>query len=163
MNETYTGPVPGRGAQRQMMRTLHALLTLLLAAPAWAALGEHVDSVARDTERLRGEVQASAREGYAVHQITAAGGTLVREYVTRSGFVFGVAWEGPSMPDLAALLGSHYAAFRQAVIASGRRRAPVVLSTGDLVVESSGHMRAFRGRAYVPGLVPPELAAAVVR
>jgi len=144
-------------------RALAALLVLLLAAPAWATLGEHVDSVARDTEHLRGEVLESAREGYTVHQITAAGGTLVREYAAPSGFVFGVAWEGPSMPDLAALLGSHYAAFRQAVIASGRRRAPVVLRTGDLVVESGGHMRAFRGRAYVPGLVPRELATGVVQ
>jgi hypothetical protein len=49
------------------------------------------------------------------------------------------------------------------VIASGRRRAAVVLRTGDLVVESGGHMRAFRGRAYLPGLVPPELGAAGVR
>lgn len=145
------------------MRALLSLLTLLLATPAWAALGEHADSVARDKERLRGEVQESAHEGHEVHQITAAGGTLVREYVAPSGLVFGVAWEGPNMPDLAALLGSHYAAFRQAVIHSGRRRAAVVLCTGDLVVESGGHMRAFRGRAYLPGLVPRELGAAVVR
>jgi hypothetical protein len=108
-------------------------------------------------------VQESAREGHDVHQITAAGGTLVREFVAPSGLVFGVAWEGPNMPDLEALLGSHYAAFRQAVIASGRRRAAVVLRTGDLVVESGGHMRAFRGRAYLPELVPPELGPAVVR
>jgi hypothetical protein len=146
-----------------MRRTLPALLTLLVAAPAWAALGEHVDSVARDTERLRGEVQESSRKGYDVHQITAAGGTLVREYVAPTGLVFGVAWEGPNMPGLEALLGSHYAAFRQAVSTSGRRRAAVVLRTEDLVVESGGHMRAFRGRAYLPGLVPRELAAAVVR
>jgi hypothetical protein len=46
---------------------------------------------------------------------------------------------------------------------SGHRRAPVGLRTGDLVVESGGHMRAFRGRAYLPGLVPRELAVAVVR
>jgi hypothetical protein len=145
------------------MRALLSLLTLLAAAPAWAALGEHVDSVARDGERLRGEVQERAREGYEVRQITAAGGTLVREYVAPSGLVFGVAWEGPNMPDLAALLASHYAAFRQAASSSGRRRAAVVLRTGDLVVESGGHMRAFRGRAYLPGLVPRGLAAAVVR
>jgi hypothetical protein len=145
------------------MRILPALLPVLLAAPAWATLGEHVDSVARDKERLRGQVQESAREGHEVHQITAAGGTLVREYVAPSGFVFGVAWEGPNMPDLAALLGSHYAAFRQAVKARERRRAAVVLHTEDLVVESGGHMRAFRGRAYLPGLVPRGLGAAVVR
>jgi hypothetical protein len=145
------------------MRSLAALLTLLAATPVWAALGEPVDSVARDTARLRGEVQASARAGYEVHQITAAGGTLVREFAAPSGLVFGVAWEGPTLPDLQALLGSHYAAFREAVSATGRRRAPVVLRADDLVVESGGHMRAFRGRAYLPGLVPRDLGAAVVQ
>jgi hypothetical protein len=99
-----------------------------------------------------------------VQQITAAGGTVVREFVAPSGLVFGVAWEGPTVPDLEPLLGSHYAAFRQAVTSSGRRRARVVLRTEELVVESGGHMRAFRGRAYLPGLVPAGLAAeAVVR
>jgi hypothetical protein len=144
------------------IRTLLALLTLL-AAPAWAALGEHVDSVARDTQRLRGEVQESAREGYGVQQITAAGGMVVREYVAPSGLVFGVTWEGSTVPDLEPLLGSHYAAFRQAASASGRRRGAVVMRTEDLVVESGGHMRAFRGRAYLPGLVPRGLDAEVVR
>jgi hypothetical protein len=142
---------------------LLALGLLVASAPAWAALGEHVDSVARDSERLHGEVQERAREGYELHQITAAGGALVREYVAPSGLVFGVAWEGPNMPDLQALLGSHYAAFRRAVSSSGRRRAAVVLRTEDLVVESGGHMRAFRGRAYLPGLLPRALSAAVVR
>ena len=67
------------------------------------------------------------------------------------------------MPDLEPLLGSHYAAFRQAASRTGRRRSAVVLRAEDLVVESGGHMRAFRGRAYLPGLVPRELTAAVVR
>jgi len=144
-------------------RAIPVLSILLMAAPAWAALGEHVDSVARDAQHLRGEVRQRAREGYEVHEITAAGGTRVREYAAPSGLVFAVAWDGPRMPDLEALLGGHYAAFRQAVSASGRRRAAVGLRTGDLVVESGGHMRAFRGRAYLPGLVPRALAVTVVR
>lgn len=78
-----------------MMRILPALLLalglLVAGKPVWAALGEPVDSVTRDGERLRGEVQESAREGYQLHQITAAGGTLVREYVAPSGLVFGLA------------------------------------------------------------------------
>ena len=143
--------------------TALAVLLTLLAAPAGAALGESVDSISRDRERLRGEVHESPRQGYGVHEITAAGGTVVREYVAPSGLVFGVAWEGPIMPDLESLLGRHYAAFRQAVSAGGHRRAPVVLRTQDLVVASGGHMRAFRGRAYLPGILPRGFDAEGIR
>ena len=140
-----------------------SVLLALAATPAWAALGEPVDSVSRDAVRLRGEVRESPRQGYGVLEIHAAGGTVVREYVDPSGLVFGVAWEGPIMPDLEPLLGRHYAAFRQAAGAGAHRRAPVVLRSEGFVVESGGHMRAFRGRAYLPGILPSGFDAVGVR
>jgi hypothetical protein len=43
------------------------------------------------------------------------------------------------------------------------RILPAPLLALGLLVESGGHMRAFRGRAYLPGLLPRALSAAVVR
>jgi len=139
-----------------------AALALLAAAPAWAVLGESVSTVQSDRQRLQGQLVAEVRQGYSLHQIKAAGGRIVREYVSPQGTVFGVAWQGPMMPDLHALLGSYFAEFQQAA-QSQHRHGPLVVRGEHVVVESGGHMRGFRGRAYVPSLVPETLTQAVVQ
>ena len=146
------------------MKTALALMLALLlrAAPGWAVLGQPVQSVADDQERLRGELRAVSREGYSVHRITSPVGMVVREYVSPDGMVFGVSWQGPGMPNLQKLLGSYFTQFQQAAQNRVHRRGPIVVHTGQLVVESGGHMRAFHGRAYVPNLIPKTLSEAVV-
>ena len=80
-------------------RILAVLAVLfLLSAPVWAVLGESVRSVQADQQRLRGQVIALARQGYSVHQIKAADGNVVREYVSQEGMVFGVSWKGATIP-----------------------------------------------------------------
>jgi len=148
-----------------MKITILALLAALFmfSDSAWAVLGESVRSVQADQQRLRGEVLALARQGYAIHQIKAADGNVVREYVSQEGMVFGVSWQGMTMPDLHALLGSYFPEFQQAIQSPHRRRGPLAVRTEHVVVESGGHMRNFHGRAYVPGLVPANLTQAVVQ
>jgi len=77
--------------------------------------------------------------------------------------VFGVVWEGPAMPDLSQLLGAYFPHFRDSVAAHPHRRGPVYVQSGSLVIESGGHMRAFRGRAYLTNLIPSNLNKDVVR
>jgi hypothetical protein len=147
------------------MKTALAVLSVLVlgTSPAWAVLGEYEASVASDQQDLRGEVRAIVREGYKVHQITSANRTVVKEYVSPAGLVFGISWQGPTMPNLQQLLGSHFAQFQQAAQSRVRRRGPLVVRTDQLVVESGGHMRSFHGRAYVPSLLPKNISAEVVR
>ncbi|MBZ5565016.1 MAG: DUF2844 domain-containing protein [Acidobacteriia bacterium] len=147
-----------------MKKLLAVLLLLLLgSAPAWAVLGEHVATVASDQKYLRGEVRATVQQGYSVQQITAADQSVVNEYVSPAGMVFGISWRGTVMPNLQLLLGSYYAQFQQAAQSRVRRRGPLVLRTDQLVVESGGHLRSFHGRAYVPSLLPRNVSAEVVR
>ena len=147
------------------MKTILALLLgfILGTAPAWAVLGEHEGSVGSDQQYLRGQIRAVARDGYSLQQITAKDGALVNEYVSPVGLVFGVSWQGPTMPNLQQLLGSYFAQFQQAAPSRARRRGPLVVRTDQLVLESGGHMRSFHGRAYVPGLLPDNISAEVMR
>ncbi len=102
---------------------------------------------------------ASATGGaaaYTVRQTTLANGTVVREFVSQAGTVFGVAWNGPQPPDLSALLGSY---FPQYVAGVEANRAKGVRGTGaidnsGLVVHSGGHMGAFSGQAWLPQALP---------
>jgi hypothetical protein len=81
-----------------------------------------------------------------------------REYVSASGVVFAIAWDGLLAADLAPLLGSYEGEFQQALSNTshppGMRNSSVV-RTPRLVVERWGHMRSMHGRAYVPDLIPP--------
>jgi uncharacterized protein DUF2844 len=140
------------------------LLPLLVAAaPLWAALGEPERSVEDDRARLAGQSKRTVMQGYTLHEITATGGRVIREYVSPAGTVFGVAWEGPTMPDLSQLLGSFYSQFQEASASSHRRRGPLYVNSGSLVVSSGGHMRAFRGFAYVTDLIPSSVSKDVIR
>lgn len=135
-----------------------ALLMLFLSPPALGALGGTVSSVQQDQARLKARRQVSLGDRYSVHELKAPTGTNVREYASPDGRVFGVAWDGPWRPDLRQLLGDYFADFQQA--AKGKRtghNGPLSSRTSRLVIEMSGHPRAFYGRAYVPDLVPPNV------
>jgi Protein of unknown function (DUF2844) len=142
---------------------LFLLVIALEAVPAWASLGLSELSVHEDRQRMGGQLKSATFEGYTVHQITAPGGVMVREYVSPVGTVFGIVWEGPTMPDLSQLLGPYFSQFQQAAASSHHRRGPLYVQVGPLVVESGGHMRAFRGRAYVTSLLPANLTKDVIR
>ena len=143
---------------------LAAASTVLLgAAPLWAALGKPVASVAGDQQRLGGEVRVLSAAGFALHEISAADGTVVREYVSPAGEVFAVSWRGATRPNLVELLGDYYPAFRNASRSPARRREPVVVRTDRLVVEMGGHMRDFHGRAYLSDRLPGSVSSDAIR
>ena len=147
------------------MRALLVALSIVLlgAARSWAVLGESLESLSGDEQRLHGEVRSSARDGFSVHEIASASGTVVRQYASPSGVVFGVSWQGPFVPELSPLLGSYFPEYQRAVQSPVRRRGPLALRTDRLVIETGGHMRAFRGRVCVPALVPEAVSQEVVR
>lgn len=136
-----------------------ALLVILACSslPAFAALGEPETSVQADQTRLNASDRVTARNRYSIHEMATAAGTTIRQFVTPSGTVFAVSWEGTS-PDLHQLLGSHYDEYVAAVQAMRSRRGRGVhVDTGDLVVETSGHMRYVMGRAFLRSQTPSEV------
>lgn len=109
---------------------------------------------------------ASASASYTVRTTTLAVGTVVNEYVGSDGVVFGIAWQGPRIPDLPTLLGSYFPQYVQGVQnqrANGGGRGPVSVSGGALVVRSGGHMGAFAGQAYLPQALPAGVSASDIQ
>ena len=138
---------------------LTMVATLAFSQLVHAGLGESADSITADRKALQAVHRATTPHiGYTVVEVVSDA-TSVREYVSPSGVVFGIAWNGYVHPDLMQLLGSYrseYSAARQKA-ARGFGRTRQHLATDNIVVEKWGHMRNLQGRAYVPRLVPAEV------
>ncbi|CAM2138509.1 DUF2844 domain-containing protein [Pararobbsia alpina] len=144
---------------------------------ACATLGQSQDSVEADRIRMgavrqsvennSAVMRAAVSSSYSVQQISLSDDTIVREYVSASGVVFGVAWQGASIPPLRQLLGDDVFTKTQAAYQVARAanpgRGPVSLATSDIVFVSGGHPQAFVGNAYVPRLLPAGVDPSVIR
>jgi hypothetical protein len=155
-------------ARLQLIRQVvtATLLVLLASHSVFAALGDNVSSVKADQARLKGTVRVTQAQSLEIHEITAEHGTVVREFVSPEGNVFGVAWKGQFIPDLQQLFGNYFDQYSEAAKAQkasyvGRR--PLNVQLPGLVVQMSGHMRAYSGRAFLPGMLPQGVAADSIR
>ena len=149
--------VPFRKRPIALRYPIAFILQLLLISPAFGSLGGALDSVQADQSRMMATIKTTDARAYSIHEITTPAGVVVREYVSASGRVFGVAWQGPFMPDMRLILGVYFQHF--SVAAKGQRethcnRNLLLISEPGIVVESGGHMRSYSGRAYDPGLLP---------
>jgi hypothetical protein len=148
-------------------KTLGGLFAvLLLPFPALASLGGDVTSVQSDQAKMQGSLRTTSNASYTIHEIQAATGVMVKEYVSPAGKVFAVTWQGSFHPDLRQLLGTYFDQFAQAEQAQRAQRrghGPVSIQQDGLVVQISGHMRSFMGRAYVPQMLPAGIHAEDIR
>lgn len=124
-------------------------------SPAFAALGEDASSVQSDSARIKAAVEVVPGQAYSVHQMQLSTGTTVKEFISPTGQVFAVSWQGPYTPDLRQLLGRYFDRYTNAAQNPQRAaRRMVHIETGDLVFESGGHMRFIVGRAYLRSKLP---------
>jgi hypothetical protein len=152
------------GSIQLKMLVIAAVLLIAAATPAWASLGGDAASIQADQLHMQGSrtMPMKAAESYTMHEIQAANGTVVREFVSAEGKVFAIAWHGPWIPDMRQLLGSYfdqYAQANQAQRGARMRRGPILINQPGLVVQIGGHPRAFAGRAYVPEILPSGVGA----
>jgi Protein of unknown function (DUF2844) len=142
------------------------LLILGTSFSAFATLGGTLDSVQTDQASMKATMKITQARSYAVHEVHAPTGTVVREYVSLTGRVFGVAWQGPFVPDMRQLLGTYfdqYSAAAKAQRESHVGRRPLNIQEPGLVVQTAGHMRAYYGRAFDPELLPVGVSVDDVR
>lgn len=151
----------GRGCRTALALACAAVVLLGSSPGARASLGSNVSSVETDRAQMHAQmhpsVNAATQQGnYHVQQMELPGGTVVNEYVAPSGQVFAVTWHGQFLPPMQQILGDYFQQYTAALQARpatfGHR--PLNIQQSGLVVQTSGHMRAHSGRAYIPSLVP---------
>jgi hypothetical protein len=154
---------------KRLIRLTGFVVFLIAACPfqASATLGSDVTTVNEDRAKMQGALMSITRnDRFEVHQLQASNGTTVREYVSSTGTVFAVSWDGPWMPDLRQVLGPYFDAYQRTVPAvrnARRSHGPMTFRSGDLVVQIGGHPRAFVGRAYIERLMPQGMQAQTIR
>lgn len=127
---------------------------LCLPGMASATLGEPASSVQADGKELQGSIKEMDHGSYRLHELQLASGTVVREYSGLDGNVFAVTWIGPFMPNLRQMFGRYFDAYATAPKSGHADHHHLEVRLSDLVVQESGHMRAFTGRAYLPQAIP---------
>jgi hypothetical protein len=149
-----------------LLLVVATLMTLTIPLPAKASLGGDITSVRADQALMKGTLQSTKTTSYTIEEVKAPTGLLVREYLSASGQVFAITWQGSTRPNLQQILGTYFQTYTQAAQAQkGRRvvRGPVLLKQGGLVVQMGGHMRWVVGRAYISGMVPPTVQMEEIR
>ena len=153
-------------AKLVLQATFLAATLVFIASPAFAGLGEDASSVQADQAHLQGALRTTQARAYTLQEIHAPTGTVVREYVSSSGKVFAVAWQGPWPPDMRQILANYFTQFQQAAQVRANLhagRSPLTISQPGLIIQSSGHMRSFAGRAYIPEMLPQGVSAEAIR
>ena len=130
---------------------------------ASATLGEPELSVQTDVAQVKGSIKVTNRSSYRLHEIQLPSGTVVREFAGADGNVFAVAWKGPTVPNLRQTLGRYFDNYVTAAKANRSGRHHLSIRQSDLVIQASGHMRAFSGRAYLPLAMPGGVSVGDVR
>lgn len=138
-----------------------ALLGLLCCTPSWAKLGGDLASVQADQQAWGASAsQTTLASGATLFTQTLPQGVTVRQYADANGLVFAVGWDGPTLPDFARLLGTHFSSYADAV---RQQKRGVSVQGATLVIESGGRMGSFAGRAFLPGQLPARLSAQDIR
>jgi hypothetical protein len=148
-------------------KMMHGIfLTLALPFSLLASLGRDLTSVREDQAKMQGTLRTSSADSYILLEIQTPAGVAVKEYASPVGKVFAVTWKGPVHPDLRQLLGAYFDEYTQAVQterAQHRSRGSLLIQHAGLVIQISGHMRSFVGKAYVPQQLPAGVHAEDIR
>jgi hypothetical protein len=150
-----------------LLPALLALPLSMLPGPAAAVLGEGIAGIQADQLRVAATRRSAVTLDAQVHTLTLADGSTIREYLNADGRVYAVSWNTRAKPRLDQLLGAHFPAYAEGGRLAMQRRAGVqhqaVIEQGDLVVESSAHLNAHIGRAYLRSLLPSQGARDAIR
>lgn len=151
--------VSWRKSARQLLAA--GLLMPAVSLTCYASLGHAPSSFPDASSRavranaLAAGTGSKAGTSYNVTSTVLTGGTTVREYTGTDGTVFAVSWTGPFMPDLRTLLGDNFATMKAE---SAKRpqagHSQLRVERSDVTIESTGHMRAYAGRAWLNAKLP---------
>jgi hypothetical protein len=158
---------------RHTLISLQAALAAMAIAATTGTVHAQLGSTIATAASAQGSSDASAvvmqkatNDAVQWEESTDANQIRVRQYVSAAGQVYAVSWDGPAMPDLAALLSTWFGAYQQSALAglpnAGSLHASRV-NRSDLVVETAVRLREFSGRAWLPDALPAGVTAADIQ
>jgi len=135
---------------------------LLLSLPifAKAELGGNLTGITQEQKTFGSSLTSSPQSNYTIYIQSISPDLVIKEYVSSSGNIFGVAWKGSTLPNFQILLGNYYSNYLSAQQQNPRS---VFLQDNNLVIESSGVMGGYIGRAFLPKQVPTGLAPTAIQ
>jgi len=139
---------------------LFCILVLGLPMFAQAELGGNLASIMQEQKIFGSTLTISPQSNYTIYIQNISPDLVIKEYVSNSGNIFGVAWKGSTLPNFQVLLGSYYSNYLSAQQQNPRS---VFSQDNNLVIESGGVMGGYIGRAYLPKQVPTGLAPTAIQ
>jgi len=139
---------------------LFCILVLGLPMFAQAELGGNLASIMQEQKTFGSTLTTSPQSNYTIYIQNISPDLVVKEYVSNSGNIFGVAWKGSTLPNFQVLLGSYYSNYLSAQQQNPRS---VFSQDNNLVIESGGVMGGYIGRAYLPKQLPTGLAPSAIQ
>jgi hypothetical protein len=136
-------------------------LVLLPPTVSFASLGDSENTIGIDRMRMGARHQVDVMKQYTVHDLQAADGSRLRQYVAVNGTVFAVSWHTLYKPDLSTVLGRSYPSYATAAQAAARRigiQRRFRHEEADLVVQTTGHLNVFSGFAFRRSMLPVGLS-----
>jgi hypothetical protein len=139
------------------LRLLCLISCFLVPQLAKAALGDPEAALYLESAVLgakKAELHAGPTKALRVHTAVLPSAQL-KQFIY-NGKVFAVAWNGLKKPDLTVILGTHHAKYlaakRSTQNISGQKFQR--LEQENFIYQGVGHMRSFRGYAYLSPLPP---------
>lgn len=155
------------GRNRSVGVAIVVAASVVCTTVAHAALGDVAASIDRDRQVMNAEPSTTSMPAYDRHVLKTADGATVREYATRDasgGRVFAIDFEGPTMPDMKAVLGENFDRYVAATARSrGHNHHVMSFDEDGLVVTIVKLPRGFQGAARLPALLPPGVTAQDLR
>ena len=116
----------------------------LLALSLPGIVGGDVTSVQQDQAQMKSTLKTTEAEASTIHELTAPGKTMIKEYVSPEGKVFTITWSGPFIPNMQQLLGTYFDRFAQAAKAQRESHLghwPVGIQQPDSFSKTAAHAR----------------------
>ena len=82
---------------------------LLLSLPifAKAELGGNLTGITQEQKTFGSSLTSSPQSNYTIYIQSISPDLVIKEYVSSSGNIFGVAWKGSTLPNFQILLGNY--------------------------------------------------------
>ena len=152
--------MPNKKSMTKSIGNLFCILVLGLPMFAQAELGGNLASIMQEQKFFGSTLTISPQSNYTIYIQNISPDLVIKEYVSNSGNIFGVAWKGSTLPNFQILLGSYYSNYLSAQQQNPRS---VFSQDNNLVIESGGVMGGYIGRAYLPKQLPTGLAPSAIQ